>query len=117
MAQFIITISGKRLRQSMVQKLVDAFKEKGTDSVSVRKVKVASSRADRWAEAVGMVETAKGDMEGLKDELQDWYDNLPENFQNGDKGQQLEEAMSQIDEAISGCEIAEGVTVDFPGMY
>lgn len=67
-----------------------ALDKKKIESSLSRVVKAKySSRADRLAEAHGMIESARGIVEELKGEIQEWYDNLPENLQGSDKGSAL----------------------------
>lgn len=116
MAEYKITVSGKNLRQTTVDKLVKALEDKDL-SVTVTKIEHPTSRADRFAAALGTVEDGKLDLEELRDELQEWYDNLPENFQDGDKGQEIQEAIDALNDAIDNLENTIGADVNFPGMY
>ncbi len=97
---------------------IDFIKEGETPAlVKARKSKRRPSRADRFGEAQSDVSSAKGNAEELRDELQNWLDNLPENLQSGSKASELEDAISSLEEFINSCEEAEGVDVQFPGMY
>jgi len=119
MARWQITISGKGIRKTTVEKIVAKFKEEfGEDAgIGVQDATPPESRADRFSNAIGMVSDAKSEIESLKEELEGWYENLPESFQNGDKGEQLQSAMSELDDCISNLDSAEGCGVEFPGMY
>ena len=75
------------------------------------------SRATRYSNAQSSISDGKGVFEELRDELQEWRDNLPENLQSGSKADALDEAISNLEQAISSAEEAEGVDVEFPGMF
>lgn len=119
MARWLVTISGKNIRKTSVEKLVKKMQEEFGEGASIhtRDATPPESRADRFSEAQSQISEGKAEMESLRDELQDWFDNLPEAFQQGDKGSQLEEAVSQLEEVIQQCEEAESASVDFPSMY
>ena len=119
MARWKVTISGKGVRKDSIAKLVESMREKFGEGVSIGLVDDTppESRADRFNNAIGMVNDAKSEIESLKEELESWYENLPEGFQNGDKGEALQSAMSELDECLSNLESAEGCGVEFPGMY
>lgn len=119
MANWKIEISGKGIRRDQIRKIVDATKEKFGEVVqtSIQDNTPPESRADRFANAMSLVDDAKCEVEALRDELQEWYDNLPENFQQGDKGQQLEEAISNLDEVANNCDSVDTGNIEFPGMF
>lgn len=119
MANWKVKIVGKNIRKTSVESLANKMKEQFGEgaSISVSDDTPPESRADRFSEAQVLIVDAKSEMENLRDELQEWYDNLPESFQSGDKGDSLNEAISNLEEAISSLEQAEGVDVEFPGMY
>lgn len=48
-------------------------------------------RRKRLAEAIDLINQAKGILEEVKDEEQEAYDNLPESFQYGERGEQMQE--------------------------
>lgn len=119
MARWSITITGKGVREATVKRLAGKIQtELGEGvSVSVSKITVPQSRAERFADALSKTQDAKEEFESLRDELQDWFDNLPEQFQSGDKGSELEEAIQQLEEAISHAEDLDCCDVSFPSMY
>lgn len=119
MSHWKITISGKGVRKKSVEDFAKALMHGFGNGVTVQVTDNTppKSRTDRYSAAQSQVSNAKSDAEGLKDELQEWFDNLPENFQSGDKGDTIQNAISQLEEFIDQCEQAEGVDVEFPGMY
>lgn len=118
MTTFAITITKKGLTQKALQKMADKALVGFDGGYSVdKKPAPATSRADRFGEAKDEASNAKSAAEELRYELQSWFDNLPEQFQSGDKGQALEEAIQNLDEFIEALDTADGVEVDFPGMY
>lgn len=119
MATWKVTVSGKGVRQASVEKLAEKMREQFGDGANVRVQDATppASRADRFAEATGMIGEARSELESLRDELQEWYDNLPENFQNGSKGEELQEAIDALDNLVSEAENLEGSDVTFPAMY
>lgn len=56
-------------------------------------------RRKRLAEAIDLINQAKGILEEVKDEEQEAYDNLPESFQYGKRGEQMQEYIDSMDEA------------------
>lgn len=74
------------------------------------------SRAERFADAMAEVGSARSTCEELRDELQSWLDNMPENLQSSSKADQLQEAIDALDEVIGRLDDAEGTSVEFPGM-
>ncbi len=118
MARWQITISGKGLRKTSVEKLAEKMKADfdGAD-VFVRDATPPESRADRFSDAQSQVSDAKSEFESLRDELQEWYDGLPENLQQGHKADELQSAIDQLEEVINQAEDVEGASVDFPSMY
>lgn len=120
MARWQVTITGKGIRRSAVEKLAESMKDKFGEeraSISVVDDTPPESRADRFGAALAKIEEAKNDIEELKDELQSWYDNLPEGFQNGDKGEAISSAVDELENLISTLDDASGTEVEFPGMY
>lgn len=75
------------------------------------------SRADRFAEAIGLVSDAKAIIEELMEELQNWKDSLPENLQNGSKADQLDSAICELDDCVQNLDTVEGSSPEFPGMF
>ena len=68
------------------------------------------TRADRWAEAVGVALTAIQNLLDIQYEYQDWYDKLPENLQSSPTGERLESVCDlDIDGAFGTLEEADGV--------
>jgi len=82
-----------------------------------RKGKRNPSRADRFGEAIGQIESGKTALEELKDELESWRDNMPENLQQSQTYEMLEAAIDELDNAISQADEVCGVDVEFPGMF
>lgn len=119
MATWKITVDGKGVKRTSIEKLMRSLRDNLGESISVRieKVNLPESRADRFAEAQRSVMEGRAAMEELRDELQDWYDNLPDAFRDGNKGDQLQQAIDDLGQAIQHCEDSECVSVDFPGMY
>ena len=58
-------------------------------------------RRKEIAQALAMVETAKGILEACRDEEQDYFDNMPESFQSGQKGEEAQAAIDALEEASS----------------
>lgn len=118
MARVIIELEGKGLREAGVQKLVDKLKtEYGEDvAVHVHKKNRPESRQERFAEATGLIEEGKAEVESLRDELQEWKDGMPENLQNGSKAEEIDEAITQLEEVIDKAEEISGTEVNFPAM-
>jgi len=89
------------------------------------------SRAQRLADvkealsgARSEIEMQQGIVEELKDEMQEWLESIPENLQGGSKYQAVEEAISNLeemysnlDDVTSAIDSADGIEVDFPGMF
>lgn len=119
MSMFRVTISGKGLQRSSVEKMAKSFQDKfGPETnISVDVVKNPTSRSARFEQAMQQIENAEAEIESLKDELQEWYDNLPENFQNGDKGETIQTAIDELDTIVSELNDLSGREVEFPGMY
>lgn len=115
----LITIHQKGARVDTIEKMLRGkIQEKFPEArISFERKEPPTSRANRFAEAQGLISEGKAEIESLRDELQEWFDNLPENFQQGDKGSQLEDAISNLEELISELENAESQEVEFPGMY
>jgi predicted RNase H-like nuclease (RuvC/YqgF family) len=117
-AQFVITISGKGIREATVRKLVEQLQDKYGDgaNVTVHKNEPPESRADRYADATGKIEEGRAEMESLRDELQEWRDNLPENLSGGSKAEELDGAITALEEAIDKANEAAESEVSFPAM-
>ncbi len=115
----VAEITQKGAKLNGVEAAITKALKKQYKDVNVRVYRKDSpeSRADRFSDAQSLLSEAKSGAEELRDELQEWLDDLPENLQGGDKASQLEEAISNLEEFISGCENAESVEVDFPGMF
>lgn len=64
-------------------------------------------RRKRLAEAIDLINQAKGILEEVKDEEQEAYDNLPESFQYGERGEQMQEYIDSMDEAYENLEEVE----------
>jgi len=127
MSTITITITKKGLREN--SKLVSAIADwaeryvqleypesKDDIEIDVEKYEPPESRADRLAEAAGMVENAKQVVDDLAGELQDWHDNLPENMQGGYKADQLDEAIGALESLSSDLESIDVSGVEFPSM-
>lgn len=69
-------------------------------------------RRKRLAEAIDLINQAKGILEEVKDEEQEAYDNLPESFQYGERGEQMQEYIDSMDEAYENLEEVEYTLVD-----
>lgn len=118
MARWRITVAGKALRKTTLDKLLGLVKDQWGDkvSVSVDDATPPESRSDRFEEAKGTVSDAKSMMEELRDELQEWRDNLPENLSGSEKAEQLETAISELENCIDSLDTIEGTDVEFPAM-
>lgn len=81
------------------------------------KPKSGTGRAARFAEVQAQVSDAKGNVEELRDELQNWLEGMPENLQQSQKAEDLQSAIDELETMIASLEEAEGVEVEFPGMY
>jgi hypothetical protein len=82
------------------------------DPTPAKKAKKAKplSRAARWAEAVGVAQTAIQKLLDIQYEYQEWYDQLPENLQSSPTGERLESVCDlDIDGAFGTLEEADGV--------
>lgn len=119
MARWQVTIEGKGVRKSSVEKLAEKMKDQFGEaaSISVKDDTPPESRADRFAAAMSLVSDAMSEVESLKDELEEWHGNMPENFQNGDKGNQIQEAIDNLENIYSELDSISSTDVDFPGMY
>lgn len=78
---------------------------------------IMASRNKRYADEIMKIVSSKENIEGLRDELQEWLDSMPENLQSGQKAEDLDAAISDLDSCIDSLEEAEGVEVEFPGMF
>jgi len=118
-ARWQVTLNGKGLRKTSVEKLVEKMKAEFGEGVNVLVVDASppESRADRFSDAIGLVSTAREEFETLRDELQEWRDGLPENLQGGSKAEELDQAISDLEDAVQDAENLEGKDVTFPGMY
>lgn len=110
-----ITVEGPSLK-SVERALKSAF---GEFTGKVVKIERAPSRADRLAEASGLVQDAMSEVEDLHSEIESWKDGLPENLQNGDKASELEECAAALDTIKDNLDsvMDEMGQVSFPGMY
>ena len=121
MSTIIITVRQKAVRvegiENEIAKLVKKKYSKAEIDIDVSKKEQATSRAERFGEAMSALEDAKSIAEELRDELQEWRDGLPENLQNGSKADELDEAIGELEEFISNVENCEGNEPSFPGMY
>lgn len=115
MATLQITLTAEGIQVAALEKRLKKLYPRA--SVTVHKERPARSRSERYSEAQSNVSDAKSAAEELKDEVEQWKDNLPENLQDGDKASQLDEAISQLEEFMQHCEDAEGIEVEFPGMF
>lgn len=108
----IIMVDGSRL--PTIQKEAEAaFKG---DVLSVQKVDLSKSRADRLKDISDTVSGSIADVEELKDELQEWIDSMPEGLQSSDKASELEEAIQALDEIKDALESVDFDSVSFPSM-
>lgn len=114
-----ISVSQKGLRADTVKRLVtEALSKKCPDAkVFITRKEPAESRADRFAEIQEMLVDCRTQAEELRGELQDWRDDMPENLQDGSKAAELDSAIDELNSFIDSCEEAEGISVDFPGMF
>lgn len=119
MANWLIRISGKGVRQATVEKIAKALEEKYKDgaTIVVTDVTPPESRVDRFANVVSALEDCYADVEVLKSELEDWLGNLPENLQDGDKAQELEAAIEALGEMADEIETAKDREVEFPAAF
>lgn len=120
MARYTLTVTVDAPRQASVEKALRAAFKKLEDAHlhwSVVKEKTPESRADRLAEAVSMINDAKGIVEELKNEMESWRDSIPENLQGGDKYSEVDEAATALDEIYNHLDEAENADVSFPGMF
>ena len=69
-------------------------------------------RRKRLAEAIDLINQAKGILEEVKDEEQEAYDNLPESFQYGERGEQMQEYIDSMDEAYENLDEMENTLGD-----
>lgn len=69
-------------------------------------------RRKRLAEAIDLINQAKGILEKVKDEEQEAYDNLPESFQYGERGEQMQEYIDSMDEAYENLDEMENTLGD-----
>ena len=69
-------------------------------------------RRKRLAEAINLINQAKGILEEVKDEEQEAYDNLPESFQYGERGEQMQEYIDSMDEAYENLDEMENTLGD-----
>lgn len=116
MANYKITLTVEAAKQASVEKkLKEAF---GAEIPihSVEKLKTAESRSDRFSEAEGLCDDARGIVEELKDEMEQWYDSIPDNLKNGDKANEVEECKSNLEELRSNLESLDW-SASFPGMF
>jgi hypothetical protein len=119
MMSIIITVNQKGARVDGIEALIEKhIRAKYPEaSISVARHIPPESRADRFDEALSLIEDAKDEAEELRDELQEWRDGLPENLQDGSKADELQCAIDELEQFISMCEDAEGASITFPGMY
>ncbi len=68
-------------------------------------------RRKQLEKSSGLIDEARGIIQGVLDDEQEAYDNLPENFQNGERGEEmaghiesLEEVAGVLDEAKAAME-------------
>lgn len=73
-------------------------------------------RRKRLAEAIDLINQAKGILEEVKDEEQEAYDNLPESFQYGERGEQMQEYIDSMDEAYENLDEMLHMIFSFPLM-
>lgn len=69
-------------------------------------------RRKRLAEAIDLINQAKGILEEVKDEEQEAYDNLPESFQYGERGEQMQEYIDSMNEAYENLDEMENTLGD-----
>jgi hypothetical protein len=81
------------------------------------KPKAGTSRAARFANAQSMISDAKGQVEELHCELENRLEGMPENLKGSQKAEAIESAIGELETMISSLEEAEGVEVEFPGMF
>jgi hypothetical protein len=100
--------------RTVLRKAEDVF---NADFV-VEKINPEKSRADRLAEAVALLEDAKGTAEELKEELENWLESLPENLSDSSKANELQEAIDNLEQGASELEEAVDAlnSVEFPDM-
>lgn len=114
---FKITLTvADRLPATVEKKLREVFNDVPVHTVE--KIKNASSRAERLAEAEAKADDAFSEVEELKGEMEDWRDSVPENLQGGDKYSHIEEVIDILDQIMDGLATArdEMSNVEFPGM-
>jgi len=115
----IITINQKGARVAGIEALIEKYvKVKYPEArIAVARKEPVESRADRFAEAKSLVSAAHSQAEALRDELQEWRDGMPLNLQQGDKAQEIETAIEELGLFFNALDEADGVEVEFPGMY
>ena len=115
----LITIDQKGARVDSIESVIEKhIRAKYPEvRITVERKEPPESRGDRFSEEKWLIGDGKSQAGELRDELRAWLDNLPENLQQGSKADEIQSAIDSLEEFITACEEAEGIEVDFPGMY
>jgi seryl-tRNA synthetase len=113
MARYKIIIDGNNIK-AVQKKIKKAFPGQ---EVQIEKVRVISSRPDRFAEAEEAWENAKSIVEELKGEMEEWHENIPENLQDSSKANEVQECIDALEEISNSLEEMDFSNVSFPSMF
>jgi hypothetical protein len=117
LSQYRITATVDARRVSVVEKkLREAFGLQEASIFTVEKDTSPESRADRLAEAAGLVTEALDRIQELQQEMQDWSDSIPENLQDGQKASDVQQTIDDLQDLIDNIEGLDFDNVSFPGM-